>query len=489
MPVTSSASPFTSVTASPLESHSISDTSIELKIPLPSSSVCSDEEGDASGQSKEPFTSPSGFSMAEHEGLPAMTGQETQKSQDDVSAEPNSESSHGACLKSLDELAQIIRSEAYQRRQTISIQSQVDQLTFRCGLDRRLISTFSIAYGNMIDQYQTEDQPGFAMIHDACEQLKASCNMSAEAISTSKLKLGFDSRPIHQKRINTPWMDRLPPDSQRCLLAFLTKLRTDPNFLAERISNLSSKDLLALTSSYHPAGIDYSVLQNHSHGRTHLYSKNTQMMSLSRRMDNLQRFHNEDPLFALLYSVFDSSAIPGSQEDRRRMDVWSATCARNFTDASAGARIGSDEFAIATMDAFVNLRQWSLKSKMEAYLLNLLADGSFLLDQSSQQSADTKESIELHHASIAIREAEFFEKALTDLFELLTTQPLQQDQQAVPESALAFVHAILRKIEDPEIRSRAERFIVCRWYFATFISSVVLHPEVSRKISICLDHD
>lgn len=207
------------------------------------------------------------------------------------------------------------------------------------------------------------------------------------------------------------------------------------------------------------------------------------MMNLSRRMDNLRRFHDEDPLYALLYSVFDSSAKPGSQEDIRRNEIWSTTCARNFTEAFSGTRSGSEEFAIAVLDGFTNFQEWPLKPKMESYLMRILVEGSFLLDHSSQSQANPKEPIEMHHATTAIREAEFFEKALTDLFELLTTQLAQQPQQAVPESALAFVHATLRRIKDPDHRLRATRFIVCRWYFAMFISSIVLHPEVSLATS------
>ncbi|KAK4691202.1 hypothetical protein P7C71_g5750, partial [Lecanoromycetidae sp. Uapishka_2] len=156
-------------------------------------------------------------------------------------------------------------------------------------------------------------------------------------------------------------------------------------------------------------------------------------------------------------TVFDSSARPGSNEDLHRTEIWSTTCARNFTEAFTGARSGSEEFAIAALDGFANFQDWSLKPKMESYLIRILAEGSFLLDQPLQPPAHSKEPIEMHHASAAIREAEFFEKALTDLFELLTTQLNQQPQQAVPESVLTFVHATLRKIEDSDHKLRATR--------------------------------
>ncbi len=481
MPVTSDASPFTSVTVSPMEFQDIDELPIELKVPLPSSSACSDEEGDVTVQTKGGPKDPPSISIGEEEDTHAKAAEVKQEHEDDVKAKSEPEELHEPAHISLDELARFVQLEAYQRRQTAAAQFRMDQLTLNCGLDRRMISTFSIAYGNMIDQYKTDDQAGFAMIYEACEQVKASCQMAAQATDPLGLYRDTDLRLTQEDVATRSCIQELPPESQQTILTFLTRLRTDPDFLSERISQLSASELLTLTSSYHPAGIDYSVLQNHSHGKTSLYSKDSQMMSLSRRMDSLQRFHDEDPFFALLYGVFDSSAKPGSEEDQRRMDIWSTTCAKNFTDASTGTRIGSDEFAIATLDAFANFQEWPLKPKMESYLMKILAEGSFLLDQPSHQPTNFKEPVEMHHATAAIREAEYFEKALIDLFALLTTQQTQQPQQAVPESALAFVHAVLRKIEDPELRLRAKRFIVCRWYFATFISSIVLHPEVSSK--------
>jgi len=487
MPVTSDASPFTSVTVSPMEPQDIDELPIELKVPLPSSSACSDEEGEIKVQTKRTHGDLP-ISIVEEGDIRSKAEEVSiQEVQDDAKARHETDESHELPHIFLDELAHLVQLEAYQRRQAASAQTRMDQLTLKCGLDRRMISTFSIAYGNMIDQYKTDDQSGFAMIYEACDQLKVSCNMTGQATDRLGLHLDTDMRPTQDDLANHSSIESLPPDSQEIILTFLTQIRTDPNFLSDRISKLSPSELTTLTSSYHPAGIDYSVLQNHSHGKTQFYSKDSQMMKLSRRMDNLHRFHHEDPFFALLYSVFDSSAKPGSEEDRRRTDIWSTTCARNFTEAftGTGTRPGSDEFAIAALDAFANFQEWPLKRKMESYIMRIMVEGSFLLDQPSQQPTNFKQPIEMYHATAAIREAEFFEKALTDLFELLTTQPIRPIQQAVPESALRFVHAILRKITDPKLRLRAKHYIVCRWYFATFVSSIVLHPEVgSDRITL-----
>ena len=475
MPVPSDASAFTSVTASPMETQDPQDLPIELKIPLPASIGDSDEEVDGEATAQTGGLDPTSVSVNNEDVHLEDTNFIPEGPLADTPGGSPPAEAHTLSLVSLEELAHLVELERCETSRTVSIETEMNRLSLSCGLDRRLISTLSIAHGNLIDQYKTDDQAGFGGLYEACEQLKASCDTAGAATSPAGPNFEKDPlRPENLQRQSTVQM--LPPDDQRIMIAFLTRVRTEPDFLSDRISNLSSSELTDLTSSYHPAGIDFSVLTNHSHGKTQFYSRDSQMMKLSRRMDNLHRFHNQDPLFALLYSVFDSSSRPGSSEHFRRTDVWSTVCARNFTQTEG--KPGSDELAIATLDAFANFQDWGMKPRIETYLMRILAKGSFLLDPDGQ-AMTSNDPIETHNARAAVAEAGFFDKALTELFELLTTEP---QNQAVPETALIFVHAILRKIEDRNLRRWAKDFIVSRWYFATFISSIVVYPEVSSLI-------
>ena len=485
MPLPSDASAFTSVTASPMETLDPEDLPIELKIPLPPSLGDSDEEVDHEARAQTGGLDPTSAPVHNEDGHPGHTDVMPQEPlADPIGRSPPAEA-HTPSHISLEELAHLVDLERCQRSRTSSIEADLDNLSLSCGLDRRLISTLSIAYGNLIDQYKTDDQAGFGGLYEACEQLKASCDTARATFNPA----GLDSQKHALSREDSESrssFQMLPTYDQSLIMAFLTRIRTEPNFLSDRISSMSPSELTALTSSYHPAGIDFSVLPNHSHGKTQFYSRDSQMMKLSRRMDNLQRFHNQDPLFALLYGVFDSSSRPGSPEHFRRTDIWSTICARNFTEGfteGKPGKPGSDELAIAALDAFANFQDWGKKPMIETYLMKTLAEGTFLLDPDGQATT-SNDPIELHNARAAIAEAGFFDKALTDLLGLLTTEPRNQ---AVPETALAFVHAILRKIEDRKLRLRAKHFIACRWYFATFISSIVVYPEVSFVILLLLD--
>lgn len=469
IPLPSDASAFTSVTTSPMEAQDPEELTMELKIPLPPSINGSNEEAENAAkvlpggldptdvptnnedvQPEETDPIPKGLSIVAIGGSPPLEA-------------------YTPSLVSLEELAHLVELEMSQRGRTLSMEADTDRLSLSCGLDRRLISTLSIAYANLIDQYKINDQAGFGGLYEACEQLKVSCDTATATAKSAGPNL--ERNALRPKGLEArSGIRMLPPDDQSIVMTFITRIRTEPNFLSDRVSSMSPSELTALTLSYHPAGIDLSILPNHSHGKSQEHSRDSQMMKLSRRMDNLHRFHNQDPLFALLYGVFDSSSRSGSPEYFRRTDIWSTVCARIFTEAKPG----SDELAIATLDAFTNFQDWGMKPMIETYVMKLLAEGSYLLDPDHQSMA-SNEPVETQNAKAAIAEAEFFDKALTDLIGLLTTEPRNQ---AVPETALTFIHATLRKIEDRKLRLKAKNFIVYRWYFATFISSIVVYPEV-----------
>ena len=175
MPVPSDASAFTSVTASPTEAQDPEDLPVELKIPLPPSIGDTDEEMENEAKAQAGGLDP--ISLPENnEGLHTGDTDLISKnpSADTIGGSPPPET-HTPPFVSLEELARLVEQERCQRFRTYSIETDMNRLSLLCGLDRRLISTLSIAYGNLIDQYKTDDQAGFGGLYDACEQLKASC--------------------------------------------------------------------------------------------------------------------------------------------------------------------------------------------------------------------------------------------------------------------------------------------------------------------------
>ena len=452
---------------------------IELKTPLPTSSCCSVEDLQAL---KEEFESPrntiSTSDRKNHHDSksngrhPAVNAHPQDENKSDVDRSETS----GHSNVSLEELARLVDVERFQKRRAVSATSQLDRQSITCGLNRRLNNTMIIAYGNLIDQYKGDDQAGFAGIYESLEKLKRIS--SEEPLITGGDEIANDSDITWEKsdpEERQPWTYHLPVEDQKCVVEFLIRLRTDPDFLANRIASLEPSELAALTSSYHPAGVDLSVLANHSHGMTQFYSQDSQMMKLSRRMDNLQHFHDQDPFFTLIYCLFDTTAAAGSLEYARRNDIWSSTCAKIITDR----RPGGDELIIAAADAFMSFENWKLKPQIEVYLQTVLTEGSFLLDPLVNAPVNPYESLESKNASHAVRVADFFENALNDLFHLIASVP---HKEALPKTAQDFVHSTIRKIQDPQMQLKAKQFLISRWYFASFLSSVLVYPEVRMRV-------
>lgn len=446
---------------------------IELKIPLPSSSCCSDQDLEAS-KTDVNRDSGVGHHVQTESGLPEGTIHGATCSESIIPVKdapgPTSESLHF----SIADLRHLAHLDYHESCRAASTKSAVEHLELTYGLHLRLLQTLQIAYGNLIDQYKSNDQAGFAGLHEAAEELLA-CVLPGNPRTGDPGTKGLTSAEGgHHVENQDPWIHLLSVQDQECVLAFLSRIRTKKDFLADCIASLSPAEMTAFTSSYHPPGIDLSVLANHSYGMTQFYRPDSQMMKLSRRMDNLQCFHHQDPFFTLMYACFDPSAKSDSREYALRGTAWSSTCARVITES----KVGSDELIVAVADAFLSFGDWKLKPKFGMYLEEILSEGEFLTDPPPNSMPNATGPGSAPAIDHAVASARFFEKALNDLFALIGSQHLDH---ILPEAVLYFVHSTILEIQDPNIQNKARLFLVTRWYFASFLSSVILYPEVSCK--------
>lgn len=435
---------------------------IELSIPLPASSTCSEDERE--GQTCD-------GSIKAEDSFPEEALNTSGKGANGNIIDHDMEDarSTGPAI-SLDELARLVELERYEGRQSLSIQNSLQQLYLSAGMDRRLSRIANMTYRKMVSLYKVSDQAGFVTIHQAYENLSTECLTAKFGPQVGSWHhRGEDS--IAKPLVNpvTTWIQRLSSAAQEDVLMFLVNIRTNDGFLSDCVSGKSPTELTALTSSYQPVSLVGSVLQNHSHAKVRAEGYGCQNGTLASGLDALRTFHRNDPYHLLLYGVFDDSTNPRSIEYRLRSDTWSTTCARVLVDGKRG----SDEFAITTLDAFAGLQSWVQAPQLEAFLMKCLHDGAFLLDP--PQPTDFKQPVEIRNAQAVIAGSHFFDKALKTLFQLLADGPMEA---GVPESALEFAHATLRKIEDPRIRLKAKTFMISRWYFQCFLSNILVYPEV-----------
>lgn len=458
----------------------IVDLPVELTVPLPASGTCSGDEEDPEGQAVV------GLRTTEE----APITQEAQEKQD-MSIPPAEDLQVGVTgndvleaaatelpAVSLDELAQLIRLEKHQSGHASSVQNTLSRVMFSCGLNRRLIRSTASAYAAMMDHFKADNQAGFAALFGACERMVRRCDKIGQSIPTNTPNSVDDTAYMHLRGSSTSsWLQDLPPAQQDDVVKFFTRIRTDPNFLPDRISSLSSAELVALSSPYQSNSVVDSVLENQSHGKGRGYARARRLGTDPACLDTLRGFHHKDPMFALFYDCFDDSSKPGSSEYLRRIDVWSATCARTTT---LGKR-GSDEFLNVALNSFASLQEWPLKPKLELFLIRVLQEGAFLLDSSASELIDFKQPVEIRKARAAVAGSNFFDQALKDLFKMLTEGSARD---SIPGSGLDFARAFLSRIKDPRIRLRAKNFIAAKWYFSSFLSNIIVYPEVSQILSL-----
>lgn len=368
-------------------------------------------------------------------------------------------------------LVEEAEKEGYERRRLVRLQQDVERKTFAQGLEDRLQATASISYGNMIDQFKGDDQAGFTGLFEASERLSKRC-INSLAMTPSSYQETETTFP--GARTTPDEASQLDAVAMEPILSFLDRLRTDLDYLSDLISNLPSSELSSLTSSYHPAGVDLSVLPNHSHGKTDVFSRDSQMMKLSRRMDNIDCFHTRDPYFVLLHTIFNPWAGPISRERRTRREVWARTCAKIATDRSDG----SEEFVIATIDSFASFDEWTLRDDLDLYISNVITEGWFILDPPDDDSVENSGyHWEPERASHAIAVAEFFDRQSEALLGILAGSI----DRLLPEDCIAFIRSILSHVGDQQMQDLLQKFIVSRWFFASFITSLLVYPEVNQR--------
>ena len=471
VPLVIQPSAMTSVSTSPMETVHSPGIPIELKIPLPASSEGSEDEDDH--RQAEGIRVERPLNTAEESHKSAGPPESSAEQQDLIDEDAHTVVAKTASI-SLDELTWLVKLEQYANRSARSACARLNELWLSSALARRLIHSSSLAFRDMVDQFRNNDHSGFTASYQACEELVDACVQDENSRSSHDL-YGGEMEPNLEisEDYSIPWIRKLPLAHQQDILEFLSRIRTDKSFLSSCISRLSSSELQTLASSHQPSRSSDSVFQHHFQNQTRSIGKERRTGMVAPRVGALRELHKNDPFFSLVYGVFDDTSDYGSQEHRLRVDVWSTACARILMEN----KHGSEDFVITMLDAFSSFQNWKLKPNMEMYLMKLLNRGAFLLDP--PQPTNFKQPVEISNAQAAVAVSKFFDDALKDLFVLLVDD---QSQLSVPAVALDFAHAVLSKIQDPGIRLRTKTFITSGWFFSSFISNVIVYPEVKPTV-------
>ncbi|KAL8941304.1 MAG: hypothetical protein Q9216_002323 [Gyalolechia sp. 2 TL-2023] len=367
-------------------------------------------------------------------------------------------------------LKELIDLEQYHRSQAVTLRNALDNLALADGLNRRLIPSLSSGYHGMANCYQNGDQAAFADLYQTCENLRNNCRSHA----SEEDPVVHLTQPLLDQDLNQPrsWLERLPPDYQDHLLDFITRLRIDSHFLADRLSALSFGAFAELLSHSSTSQNLNPMLGAHHQRQISGHNWDASLQGSSSLLETLRGFQQGDALFVLFHVVFDSSCGPETTEYFRRTQVWSTACAKVISEGKPGG----DALTLTVLNAFSDTGNWHLAPRIESYILDVLQQGAFLVDPALRSSNKSLEPLEIRNAKAAIASSKFFDKALKDLLAILLNTP---PARMMPDGLLHFIQSTLLHISNTEVRGRARKFIASKWFFSSFLGRVLIYPEVS----------
>lgn len=383
----------------------------------------------------------------------------------------------------LQELAHVVRLSKYQERKRANTRVRLQRSLISTALSARLTRCGDIAHRNLVDSFRKDDKDGFAMLYNAIQDVRKSCDelrryallepdlepVSSPALGSTE-SLDTSTTPlvaVGPIRSITPFLHDISASSRDTFLDFLSEVRTNPDYLATRICALSSSELNAFLSFHKGMEPVESVLPFHGRSASRHHGGSSNRSGAGPDIERLLSFQRHDALSILIHSCFANSAGPDSTEDRRRTEIWATVLARLIQQPKSS----SEHFLIAVLNIWTAMRDWSGKSNMEWYLMKMLEDGAFILDRAEDQHG-TRFNLSDWNSSDEAAARDFYDKAVQGLFELID----DEDATGIPEGLLELGNAILNKLDDKYLENTS-RWLVWRCLFFVFLLGVIVHPE------------
>ncbi|KXJ93573.1 hypothetical protein Micbo1qcDRAFT_161581 [Microdochium bolleyi] len=382
---------------------------------------------------------------------------------------------------SLEELAHLVRLAKYQERKRASTRVRLQRNLISSALSARLTKCGEITLRNLAECFRNEDKKGFSSLFNAIHDVRSSCDETRsfailEPEMDSLRSPGASSNPdtpvgtfgtMSAGQSVVPFLSDISASAREAFLNFLTQLRTNPDYLASRLSSLTASEIQSLTVFHKGLEPIEPVMPAFNRPGTRGAAGTTGRGSSNQlnAVERLLSFQRHDPLSALIYTCFANSAGPDSAEDRRRTDVWATACARLIQNKVHHSILTS------VLNVWSTMRDWAGRSNMELYLMKILEDGAFLLDRAEDPNG-TRFNLSTWTTKDNAAMEDFYENAVAGLFEILD----DEDATGIPEGVIELGNAILRRV-DNKLVDEVRRWLVYQWLFTNWLFSVVIHPE------------
>ncbi|KAK3714830.1 hypothetical protein LTR37_007565 [Vermiconidia calcicola] len=287
--------------------------------------------------------------------------------------EPVQVASH-ASVPSMSELSLLFSTERYQRRKCLQAQDQLYHAHLVAARTARLLHTARSFQRTLAECIKAEDKHSFVNLFNAFHDTLADCSETTNGRGETALE--DDENCLSYPAL---FIDGLPASSRTAILDFLSKVRQDGDFVADRLAASSHKELVSLLPD-----------KGHSRSTDSVFGSSPRMSSrMSKHLgyvadvqtDCLSSFECGSPLETLMLSVRDISGTP-LHLDSVAVDLWATVCARLISEQKPG----SERFVPAVIDIFSSCCPWPGKERLGVWISSILESGYFLLEQPSKQS-------------------------------------------------------------------------------------------------------
>ena len=371
-------------------------------------------------------------------------------------------------IVSLQELGLLARKRDYDQQCLRAMQNEVQDLIHRCASIQRKICLQFHLYSLMLNHFRSENRVDFSSTYQQSVEARDSPTNAQGSLDSSVLGRNGGPSPLKDG-----WTSRLSPAGSKTVTQLLHQIREVPTFLPDCLANLSSFQIGSLSQK----SPDHSAAPSPQPGSS-IFSRSLDWSrhrpeSISGAKSKSEEIRHS-PLALIAYGAFDTACSPRCRERRILGERLVDSCARLI---SSGKK-GSNDFVLSVLETLVESSPWPSKLQLEQYITKLIQDGDFVLESSEYQQLDFSEAATVNNARNAVATAEFYDRGLRSLLNLLT-----QDSSCntLPDGMLEFIRAVLSKIQDAKQRSKARDFFVLRWYCSAFLSRALMYPEVSLK--------
>ncbi|KAL3445448.1 hypothetical protein BJX65DRAFT_145021 [Aspergillus insuetus] len=369
---------------------------------------------------------------------------------------------------SFEELASRYRQNQHKQARRKKLEQRLRATKVSMGVSARLIRIGGAVQRGLVDRLKHDDKANFIALHHTMIDLQEPCALVAR-------------RHTHQSDSWEEWpstrgssLDHSPdfflqlsPQSRADLLEILQSVRTDPQFVFERLCSLTPSQLSGLLSSSVSSwetGGD-SAFPSTSRSRISSLNSKSGAASTIPFKDRVLAFERTDPLSTLLFNVYAAPLDSDAPEAQLRLEMWSSVCAKLIADGASRSYALVDHI----LSLWATGSEWKAKPKFELYLMDILQTGAFLLEHTEAPPGYDMESMDPLRTDVA---EEFFASTVDSLLELL-----DDPDAGLPQTVLQLSKAVLQKLDRQDCRDRFLDFLFVQWFFSKFLYRALTYPE------------